>query len=157
MMTETKVVLLGDGGVGKTAILSRFKGNPREKRYIPTVGCEVHPLNYNMKHYTVWDTAGQEKYAGNAFQSYLTGANVVLLVYDVTSRISYKNLQRFYDMAKTVEPTALCIVVANKMDCEDKMVETPTFHLANNLPFFEVSSKTNNNISQLHEYIQQYI
>lgn len=63
-----KVVLVGDGGVGKTTFVKRHISGEFEKRYLATMGVEVHPLkfytNYGEIIMNVWDTAGQEKLGG---------------------------------------------------------------------------------------------
>lgn len=63
-----KVVLVGDGGVGKTTFVKRHLSGEFEKRYIATMGVEVHPLkfftNFGPIIMNVWDTAGQEKLGG---------------------------------------------------------------------------------------------
>lgn len=63
-----KVVLVGDGGVGKTTFVKRHISGEFEKRYLATMGVEVHPLhfftNFGKILMNVWDTAGQEKLGG---------------------------------------------------------------------------------------------
>lgn len=63
-----KLVLVGDGGVGKTTFVKRHKTGEFEKKYVPTLGAEVHPIDFVTNKgriiFNVWDTAGQEKYAG---------------------------------------------------------------------------------------------
>lgn len=62
---QFKMVLVGDGGVGKTTYIKRFETGEFEKKYVATVGAEVHVLDLNTTkgqvRYNVWDTAGQEK------------------------------------------------------------------------------------------------
>ena len=63
-----KLVLVGDGGVGKTTFVKRHRTGEFEKKYVATVGAEVHPMDFTTNLgkiiFNVWDTAGQEKYAG---------------------------------------------------------------------------------------------
>lgn len=65
---EFKLVLVGDGGVGKTTFVKRHQTGEFEKKYIATVGAEVHQMPFSTTlgemRFNVWDTAGQEKYAG---------------------------------------------------------------------------------------------
>jgi GTP-binding nuclear protein Ran len=62
---QFKLVLVGDGGVGKTTYVKRFETGEFEKKYVATVGAEVHVLDFSttkgMMRFSVWDTAGQEK------------------------------------------------------------------------------------------------
>jgi GTP-binding nuclear protein Ran len=63
-----KLLLVGDGGVGKTCFVKRHLTGEYQKKYIPTVGVEVHPLkfatNYGIICFNAWDTAGQERFGG---------------------------------------------------------------------------------------------
>ena len=63
-----KLVLVGDGGVGKTTFVKRHLTGEFEKKYIATVGAAVHPMPFSTNRgkmiFNTWDTAGQEKYAG---------------------------------------------------------------------------------------------
>ena len=67
-MPEFKLVLVGDGGVGKTTFVKRHLTGEFEKKYIATLGVEVHPMPFftscGKVLFNVWDTAGQEKFGG---------------------------------------------------------------------------------------------
>jgi len=68
IVAEYKLVLVGDGGVGKTTFVKRHLTGEFEKKYIATLGVEVHPMVFHTNHgpirLNVWDTAGQEKLGG---------------------------------------------------------------------------------------------
>jgi GTP-binding nuclear protein Ran len=68
VVAEYKLVLVGDGGVGKTTFVKRHLTGEFEKKYIATLGVEVHPMTFYTNHgpirLNVWDTAGQEKLGG---------------------------------------------------------------------------------------------
>ena len=63
---QFKLVLVGDGGTGKTAFVKRHLTGEFEKKYVATLGVEVHPLMFHTSRgpikFNVWDTAGQEDY-----------------------------------------------------------------------------------------------
>jgi len=86
---EFKLVLVGDGGVGKTTLVKRHLTGEFEKKYIPTLGVEVHPLKFTTNcgdlSFNVWDTAGQEKFGGLRDGYYIQG-QCAIIMFDVTSR-----------------------------------------------------------------------
>lgn len=110
---EFKVVLCGDGGVGKTTMAKRMLTNaPFDPRYVPTLGVEVYPIRHNEAECSVWDCAGQEKYGGLR-DGYFIGADHIALVYS-SSTISQKGLKYWFDMAKRAAPTAKISLVGNE-------------------------------------------
>ena len=72
-----KLILVGEGGVGKTTFVKRHLTGEFEKKYVATLGVEVHPLrfstNFGPIQYNVWDTAGQEKFGGLRAGYYIQG------------------------------------------------------------------------------------
>jgi hypothetical protein len=70
-------VLVGDGGVGKTTFVKRHLTGEFEKKYVATLGVEVHPLVFHTNRgpirFNVWDTAGQEKFGGLRDGYYIQG------------------------------------------------------------------------------------
>lgn len=86
--TQFKIVLVGDGDVGKTTFVKRFLTNEFESKYVATLGVEVHPIhlqtNYGLIIFNMWDCAGVEKYGGLR-DGYYVLANGCLVMYDVTN------------------------------------------------------------------------
>ncbi|KAN0045125.1 hypothetical protein ACTA71_006653 [Dictyostelium dimigraforme] len=145
---QIKLVLVGDGGVGKTTFVQRHLTGEFEPRYIPTLGVSVHPLvfytNFGKIHFNVWDTAGQEKFGG------LRDGNCAIIMFDVTSRVSYKNVPNWHsDLTRVCEniPIVLC---GNKVDVKDRKVKPSqiVFHRRYNLSYYDVSAKSNYNFEK---------
>ena len=120
---QFKVILLGDGAVGKTSIAMRFCNNHFAQQYKQTIG-----LDFFMKRIVlpgevdvamqVWDIGGQS-IGGKMIKNYIYGAHAVLLCYDITSRESFQNLEDWYRLVrKTFEKSKLPYValVGNKTD-----------------------------------------
>jgi len=152
-MPTFKLVLVGDGGTGKTTFVKRHLTGEFEKKYIATLGVEVHPLtfstNYGTICFNVWDTAGQEKFGGLRDGYYIQG-QCGIIMFDVTARITYKNVPNWHrDLERVCEniPIVLC---GNKVDVKDRKVKTAavTFHRKKNLQYFEISAKSNYNFEK---------
>ncbi|CDZ97296.1 gtp-binding nuclear protein ran [Phaffia rhodozyma] len=148
-----KLVLVGDGGTGKTTFVKRHLTGEFEKKYIATLGVEVHPLQFSTNFgticFNVWDTAGQEKFGGLRDGYYIQG-QCGILMFDVTSRITYKNVANWHrDLERVCEniPMVLC---GNKVDVKERKVKTGavTFHRKKNLQYFEISAKSNYNFEK---------
>lgn len=148
-----KLILVGDGGTGKTTFVKRHISGEFEKRYLATMGVEVHPLKFNTNYgpvcFNVWDTAGQEKLGGLRDGYYIQG-NAAIIMFDVTARVTYKNVPNWHrDLVRVCEniPIVLC---GNKVDVKDRKVKAKsvTFHRKKNLQYFEISAKSNYNFEK---------
>jgi len=153
-----KLLLVGDGGVGKTTFVKRHRTGEFEKRYIATMGVEVHPLNFHTNYgiivFNVWDTAGQEKFGGLRDGYYINGQCAVVM-FDVTSRLTYKRVPNWFrDITRVCENIPI-VIVGNKVDIKDRKV-TPkqiTFHRKKNLQYYDISAKSNYNFEKPFLYL----
>jgi GTP-binding nuclear protein Ran len=120
--TKVKVVILGDGGVGKTSFVKRHRVDKFNAKYTPTMGVEVHPLKFNTNSGSIvlncWDTAGQEMFAGLG-SGYYTGATHFIVFFDVCNKSSFNNVPHWIEEACEVNPTAHITIVASKVDTID--------------------------------------
>ncbi|PRT53755.1 GTP-binding nuclear protein GSP1/Ran [Wickerhamiella sorbophila] len=148
-----KLVLVGDGGTGKTTFVKRHVTGEFEKRYHATQGVEVYPLgfhtNFGEIKFEVWDTAGQEKFGGLRDGYYING-QCGIIMFDVTSRITYKNVPNWHrDLVRVCEniPVVLC---GNKVDVKERKVKAKsiTFHRKKNLQYYDISAKSNYNFEK---------
>lgn len=139
-----KCVLVGDGGTGKTTFVKRHMTGEFEKKYVATLGVEVHPLIFHTNRgpirFNVWDTAGQEKFGGLRDGYYIQG-QCAIIMFDVTSRVTYKNVPNWHrDLVRVCEniPIVLC---GNKVDIKDRKVKAKSivFHRKKNLQVIEKS------------------
>ena len=145
---EFKLVLVGDGGTGKTTFVKRHLTGEFEKKYIATLGVEVHPMpfhtNRGMIKFNVWDTAGQEKLGGLRDGYYING-QCGIIMFDVCSRITYQNVPKWYkDLVRVCENIPI-VLVGNKVDVKDRKVKAKmiTFHRKKNLQYYDISAKSN--------------
>jgi len=145
-----KLLLVGDGGVGKTTFVKRHITGAYEKRYIATLGVKVHPLEFQTNCgpivFSVWDTAGQEKFGGLRDGYYIQG-ECAIIMFDLTSEETYKHVPTWHrDLVRVCDgiPIVLC---GNKVDVEDRAVKPKQirFHRKKGLQYFEISAKSNYN------------
>jgi len=153
-----KLILVGDGGVGKTTFVKRHRTGEFEKKYVATMGVEVHPLPFHTTLgkviFNCWDTAGQEKFGGLR-DGYYIGGQAAIIMFDVTSRVTYKSVPHWYkDLVRVCEhiPIVLC---GNKVDSKDRKVKPKDihFHRKKNLQYYDISAKSNYNFEKPFLYI----
>mmetsp|Transcript_11129 Transcript_11129/g.27012 ORF Transcript_11129/g.27012 Transcript_11129/m.27012 type:complete len:215 (+) Transcript_11129:443-1087(+) len=148
-----KLILVGDGGVGKTTFVKRHLTGEFEKKYIATLGVEVHPLKFFTNRgpiiYDIWDTAGQEKFGGLRDGYYIQG-QAAIVMFDVTSRITYKNVPNWHRDLIRVCDNIPVVLVGNKVDIKDRKVKAKqiTFHRKKNLQYYDISAKSNYNFEK---------
>ena len=144
-----KLIFLGDQGVGKSCILNRFMNNTFTEEYQATIGLDFQSKNVQIDnqdiHLLLYDTAGQEKFR-SLIPMYTRDANIILLVYEVTSKDSFLHLNHWLNDLTTVKKDeVIFVVVGNKTDLEDKREvsreEGEQFAKDNDYLFAEVSAK----------------
>ncbi|KAL2944493.1 Ras-related protein RABA1f [Bienertia sinuspersici] len=115
-----KVVLIGDSGVGKSNLLSRFTRNEFNLESKSTIGVEFATRSIHVDDKIVkaqiWDTAGQERYRAIT-SAYYRGAVGALLVYDVTRHVTFENIERWLkELRDHTESSIVIMLVGNKAD-----------------------------------------
>ncbi len=151
-----KLVLGGEGGVGKTSMVHRFVEDSFQTDYKSTIGtsimkkeCEFQGLESKVR-FIIWDLAGQAQFK-RVRQTYLANAEAGILVYDVTHKETLDSLENWFKEIKSVSPTISLILVGNKIDLEDdRVISTEQGEeLAQklNLSYIETSAKTGENIN----------
>jgi GTP-binding nuclear protein Ran len=155
-----KLILVGDGGVGKTTFVKRHRTGEFEKKYVATMGVEVHPLKFHTNLGSVvfncWDTAGQEKFGGLR-DGYYIGGQAAIIMFDVTGRVTYKSVPHWYkDLVRVCENIPI-VLVGNKVDSKERKVKPRDihFHRKKNLQYYDISAKSNYNFEKPFLYIAQ--
>jgi len=147
--------LIGDGDVGKTTFLKRHKTGEFGKKYAPTLGVDVHRLdfctNYGVVRFNMWDTAGQERFGGWK-EAYYIQSDGSIIMFDVTNKLSYQNVEKWYDnftdaVGSENVPVILC---GNKVDTRDRQVKPRhiKFHREKGLEYYDVSVKSSFNFEK---------
>jgi small GTP-binding protein len=151
-----KLILGGDGAVGKTSMVHRFVENTFAKDYKSTIGtsimkkeCEFDGLE-SIVRFVLWDLAGQAQFK-KVRQSYLSNAEAGILAFDVTNPLSFQNIENWHKEILSASPNISLILVGNKIDLEDKRVisrddgEKKAEKLG--IPYIETSAKTGESIN----------
>ena len=155
-----KIILIGNSGVGKSCILQRYMKHTFEEKYKCTIGVDFLMKSIVINGQTVklqlWDTAGQEKYK-SMVTSYYRGANVALIVFDLTSHISFEALPTWIEnYYKNGPELKNIILIGNKKDMEENRQvteeEAKAFSEENNMIYFETSAKEGDNIDYVFNY-----
>lgn len=149
-----KVVLIGESGVGKSNLLSRFTKNEFSHDSRTTIGVEFSTRTVQLDNFTIkaqiWDTAGLERYRAIT-SAYYRGAVGALLVYDICKLSSYESAERWlkelYDHA---DPNIVVMLVGNKKDLDNlravSAVDAQDFADKRGLMFMETSALDSTNV-----------
>merc|ERR1719440_1687635 len=149
-----KVVLIGDSGVGKSNLLSRFTRNEFCLESKSTIGVEFAtrslPIDGKTIKAQIWDTAGQERYRAIT-SAYYRGAVGALLVYDITKTVTFENVERWLkELRDHADANIVIMLVGNKSDLRHlRAVETDeamSFAEQHNLSFIETSALDSTNV-----------
>mmetsp|Transcript_95587 Transcript_95587/g.297103 ORF Transcript_95587/g.297103 Transcript_95587/m.297103 type:complete len:212 (-) Transcript_95587:15-650(-) len=146
-----KLLLIGDSGVGKSNLLSKFTDDKFLPHMAQTIGMDFKvkmlELGGRRMKLQIWDTAGQERFRA-LIPGYLRDSSACVVVYDITSRPSFEGVRGWVDQAlQDREPRELVLaLVGNKVDLEaERAVQAPEGEaLAKELGmlFFEASART---------------
>ncbi|EFJ12174.1 rab family GTPase [Selaginella moellendorffii] len=156
-----KVVLIGDSGVGKSNLLSRFTRNEFSLESKSTIGVEFATRSINVDGKLVkaqiWDTAGQERYRAIT-SAYYRGAVGALLVYDITRPVTYENVERWLKELKDhTDSNIVVMLVGNKSDLRHlRAVSTEdgqAFSEREGLYFMETSALESTNVENAFKQI----
>jgi len=156
-----KVVLIGDSGVGKSNLLSRFTRNEFNLESKSTIGVEFATRSIEVEGKTIkaqiWDTAGQERYRAIT-AAYYRGAVGALLVYDIAKHTTYENVERWLkELRDHADNNIVIMLVGNKSDLRHLRAvpteEARSYAERNNLSFIETSALDSTNVETAFQNI----
>lgn len=151
---KPKIVILGDGGVGKTTYIKRFLTGEFIKSYDPTIGTQIDALPFTTSDgkvvLEIWDCAGQEKYSGLG-DGYYISADAAIIMIDLTRRITLVSAVHWYVKLMKMKPKIPIVFVGNKSDSayvqlSPKFVQD--YLSGKNIPdsqYYTISAKSNYN------------
>ncbi len=153
-----KVVIVGDGGVGKTTLLRRYATGKFQESRIMTIGVDFQTIEIDLDgqpiKLTVWDLAGQDRFAPFR-DSFYKGARAIALVFDVTDRESFDDLPHWLQEAQRVVPNAYVVVNANKTDLPRVVAskEGRAYAASINAAYVETSAKTGDGVGRFFRFL----
>uniref|UniRef100_A0A3B3QWN4 small monomeric GTPase n=1 Tax=Paramormyrops kingsleyae TaxID=1676925 RepID=A0A3B3QWN4_9TELE len=146
--SRLQVMLVGDSGVGKTCVLVRFKdGAFLAGSFISTVGIDFRVRDALG---SIWDTAGQERFR-SVTHAYYRDAHALLLLYDVTNKSSFDNMQAWLtEIHEYAQQNVVLMLLGNKADAAHERVvkreEGERLAKEYGVPFMETSAKSGMNV-----------
>ncbi|CAK0813626.1 unnamed protein product [Prorocentrum cordatum] len=158
---QFKVILLGDGAVGKTSLAMRFCQDHFAKQYKQTIGVDFFVKRVTLRQETgdvnvcmqIWDIGGQS-IGGKMVTSYIFGSHAVVLCYDITNYQSFQHLEDWYSLVRRTFAGAqmpYVALMANKQDLSHIRAVKPEKHSQfadeNDLYSYLVSARTGENVS----------
>ena len=155
---DAKIIIIGDSAVGKSKLVERYVDGDYGPRRLSTHALSIYRKDVsigkddnNSATVDFWDTAGREKF-NSMHAAYYHEAHACIMVFDVTRKETYVNLEHWYRDLRKHRPAIPCIVVANKVDV-DYMVTKKNFAFAreHNLPFFFASSADGMNVAKVFD------
>ncbi|MFW9909201.1 MAG: Rab family GTPase [Candidatus Thorarchaeota archaeon] len=158
-----KVVVLGEGAVGKTAVVTRFSHGFFRTDYKTTIGSQFAVKNIDVStsagdrvtvKLQIWDVAGQSRFQ-ILRPMYYRGSSGGVLVYDVSRRRTFIVLEEWLaELEKAVGKKIPLVLVANKTDLPDRVVEPAEgreFADRHEMPYIESSAKTGEGIVDIFD------
>lgn len=180
-MLGAKVLLVGDGAVGKTTLRRKYMGEAFNQQYLPTFGADLSITHIevdqngesNLLRFAIWDLAGQVSFR-KVRKTYYKHTQAIIILYDVTNPQSYENVMGWLsDIDTHVGLAGVPIaLVANKIDLrllvEDTIPTDDGTNLAKEIketfnptsldvPFFETSALTGERVDDVFGVLGEHI
>ncbi|MFX1425288.1 MAG: Rab family GTPase [Promethearchaeota archaeon] len=161
---KIKIIIVGEPAVGKTSLVKKFVSGQFLKDYLSSIGTNIYTKKVKLDNETtvnlqLWDIAGQERWI-NMRRSYYSGARGVLIVGDLTRRITFEQIEKFWvqDIKGFLTMVPL-ILLANKTDLSNKLEEQEIISLGKRIKAEEVlftSAKTGDNVELAFSLISKH-
>lgn len=173
----TKLIMIGDGAVGKTSIVRRYLKWGFQERYLPTLGAnfytEKRTYTYDEDQLTVkwtlWDISGQPAFS-EVRDKYYIGAKGALVVYDITRKETAENTENWIEeLHKRTENKQPVVLLGNKVDLRGtereevsskegkQLAEDLSEQFGVEIPYIDTSAKTGKNLDKAFKTIAKQI
>lgn len=164
-----KICLIGDFGVGKTSLISRFVDRQFSDEYLSTVGVKISRKLIDVENagtqtvfqLLIWDIEGSTKFKTIA-PSYLQGAKGAIVVADVTRPETLENLSEHIERFIKLNPQGVLVVALNKSDLVDpeqldELLKKSQDHHPGVLSIYPTSAKTGIHVDQLFQTLAKHL
>jgi len=163
-----KIIVIGDSAVGKSELIAKFATFSFEENYLPILGVSIlkEPIelqDYNAKvNLLFWNIAGFKSQFYMLHNQYFSGADGMLLVFDITRSSTFSNINNWYSAAVKYGLSGIPrIIIGNKVDlAEDRKIILPMAeHLSEklNAPYLETSALTGDNVKVVFNKIAELV
>jgi len=160
--TTLKVIVVGNGQVGKTSMITRFAKGIFTNEYKKTIGVDFLEKKLHLNAlgeevtYLLWDTAGQEEYDAIT-RTYYKGAGACILAFSTTDRASFDAIESWYKKVQDECGNIVMVLVQNKIDLMDKAVmetsEVEYMAKKLRLKLYRTCVKDDLNVSDVFQYL----
>ena len=157
---QIKLIFLGETGVGKTSIFTRYIKGKFDENRIASIGVdfETKPLKYKGKSYIIqlFDTAGQERFR-SIINGYYNMAKGIFIVFDLTNENSLNSIDYWVNNVKENNQEGKIVILGNKSDLKNEILKEEIINRQlekyKDTVFIKTSAKTNKNINEAFERI----
>ncbi|MEX2726264.1 MAG: GTP-binding protein [Candidatus Sigynarchaeum springense] len=161
-----KLVIAGDGAVGKTTLVQKFVEEKFNEDYLATIGANIMKKEYKLRgedvvcQFSIWDLAGQDLFK-RARKSYFANAAAGIIVFDVTRKVTFEHVKAWMLEFQIVGKPIPIVLVGNKVDLVDarEVSQTEAEALAKelNLSYIETSAKNGSNVEEVFEMLAYFL
>lgn len=154
MREVKKIALLGEGAVGKTALIQRYVYNTFNDTYIQTIGARISKKSVTIGEdeiiLIIWDILGQ-RYHDELHKGHYSGTDGALFVFDLSRRDTFEKLESWISSLHNEVGEVPSLLLANKSDLpawQVEIEEIEKFANAHRMPYFLTSAKTGVNVNE---------
>lgn len=157
-----KILLIGNVSVGKSSIFTKFTVNKYSELCTPTIGVDFKINTFKVGNkrvkFQIWDTAGQDRFR-SVISSYYRGSHGIIIVFDITNRQSFDDIQTWITQICRYSKNANIILVGNKIDLENERQisyeEAKEYAYSLQIPYLEVSAKNDTNVDTIFKLLAE--
>lgn len=160
-LISIKVIVVGNGTVGKSSLTQRFAKGSFTNEYKKTLGVDFLSTKRNIMdkeiEFLIWDTAGQEYY-DSITRRYYKGANAAIIVFAVDNSDSFNSVEKWKDKVVAECGKIPMYLVMNKVDLENHLIKQSDLEKKSNqlkIPHYSISVKENKNVENLFTNLSQ--